>query len=88
MQVHTDSNLECSEFLHAGKSTVEFDPYQLGYNTSLGELMQIIQQNEVFSEASASLLSSFNAYAANFFQTHLAAEKYSATMNGVLRFEA
>jgi hypothetical protein len=46
-------------------------------------MMHIVQQNEVFSEASASTMSSFSAYAANFFQTHLKAEKFSASLNGV-----
>ena len=51
---HAVLRISPGECLFAGKSTITFDPLALGYNMSLPELLQVVQQNEAFEAASTS----------------------------------
>jgi hypothetical protein len=51
---HAVLRISPGECLFAGKSTITFDPLALGYNMSLPELLQIVQQNQTFEAASGS----------------------------------
>ena len=74
--------LSKSECLFGGKSTISFHPYQLGHTASLNELVTMIRATEDLTDL-ATAPAIVQQYVHNFFTTHLAAEKYAASLHGL-----
>jgi hypothetical protein len=81
--------LSLNQVLFGGRTTIDFDPTQLGYSMSVGEMLSIAQQSENdFAGADKSALSTLNKLgtaASSFFRTHLQCELFTAKANGASR---